>query len=515
MQNNPDLKFRRQFIASSKKTEDFKNWNFTEITEQNVFIYTHPDLEITTAISPNNKTKLALIGFVIDPNFPNRQNKNIIEELVSIETSIENLSHKISNLAGRFIFIICINDLKYVINDMCGLRTVYYSFTTDQFYIASNPSLLNKLIELKPSKNYKTYTESNHFKNDIEYWLPSGLTLYENVNHLVPNHYIDLKNNKQIRYWPHEKIKEQNLENATQKTASLLESLILSAKNRFQLALPLTAGWDSRVLLSASKKYIDEIYVYTLQYRWLVDSSPDIKIPKYITKKIGTPYNKLDCRKDMDPKFYQVYKSNVDLAHDDWAKITNGMKDTFPQERVVLKGNVSEIARCSFFPSGKHEEVTSASQLLFDWPEWLELDFIMEYLEIWLKDVKDLCIEFNIDIFDLWYMEIFMGVWQAQGQLEWDIIHEEFTPYNYRPLIETMLGVPIQFRLHDKPILYQEIIKYFWPELLYWPINPPSWNRRHQFKYYVADKLKKIGLYKTGLKIYQLSHPIYLKLKGY
>jgi hypothetical protein len=514
MQNNPDLQFRRQFIASSKKIELFKNWDNKEFPEENLFIYAHPDCEITTALSPNNNIKLALIGYVFDPNCPNKQNIDIIDELVSQETSIDSLSQKISNLAGRYIFVICIDNLKYVMNDMCGLRTVYYSLSDDQFHLASNPALLKKIIQLKPSKNYKIYTESKYYKNDIEYWLPSGLTLYDNVDQLVPNHYLDLNKHKQIRYWPYKKIKKQNLEEAAQKTANLLENLILSANNRFKLALPLTAGWDSRVLLATSKKYINDIYIYTLQFRWFVDDSSDIKIPKSITRKFGIPYNKLDCRKEMDPEFYKIYKSNVDLAHDDWAKISNGMKDEFPNNRVVLKGNGSEIARCSLYPTGKHN-VTSANQLPVWNPEFLDLDFILEYLDIWMKDAQKICESFNVDIIDLFYMEILMGGWQAQWQLEWNIIQEEFTPYNYRPLIETMLGVPIKYRLHDKPILYQEIIKQLWPELLYWPCNPPSWNKKYQFKYYIADKLKAIGLYKTGLIIYHSTHPIYLKLKGY
>lgn len=514
MRINPDLEYRRQFIATSIKTDTFPSWDYTEINEQSLYIYSHHELEVTAVSSPNKEISLALLGFVIDPNYPNKKNRDIIKELVSFGPSIDKIVREISNLAGRYIFIICIDKRKYVINDMCGLRTVYYSIANDQFFIASNPAILKKVIELKPSENYRIFTESDHFKNDIEYWLPSGLTLYENVEQLVPNHYLNLKMNKQIRYWPHTKIKVQNLEDATHKTTGMLENLILSAGNRFQLALPLTAGWDSRVLLSASKKMINDIFVYTLQYRWLIDSSPDIKIPRYILKRFDIPYNKLDCRKELNPAFTKTYKSNVDLAHDDWMTITNGMMDHYPQKRVVLRGNVSEIARNCFYSEGHQGEITSANQLLFDWQEWSKIPFILDYLNCWIKNTKNISKENNLDILDLWYMEIFMGGWQAQGQLEWDIIHEEFTPYNYRPLIETMLGVPIKYRLHDKPRLYQEIIQQTWPELLYWPFNPPSWNKRHQLKYYMADKLKKVGLYNIGLKLYHIIHPLYLRIKG-
>jgi len=472
-------------------------------------------LEITSSFNSGSKIKLVLLGFAINPESPEKQNQDIINDLLSSCTSTDDYINRISDLAGRFVFIFSLNSRKYVIHDMCGLRTVYYSINDEGLFIASQPLLFNNLFEIKPSENYKTYIGSEHYKNDIEYWIPTGLTLYDNVKQLVPNHYLDVAADEQIRFWPVKKIEKQDLTKATAKSANMLERLILSAKNRFKLALPVTAGWDSRILLAASKDLLKDFFVYTLQYRWLVDKSPDIKIPKYMLRRFKTPFNKLDCRMEMNPEFYKTYKSNVDFAHDDYAKITNGMIDKFPQDRVVLRGNVSEIVRCSFYPDGKHDEITSADQLLANWPEWNDIPFIMEYLENWMNSVKEMCKEYNVDILDLWYMELFMGAWMAQGQLEWDIIHEEFTPYNYRPLIETMLGVPIKYRLHHKPVLYQKILKHLWPELLYWPINPPSWNKRHQFKYFIANLSKKAGLYSFGREVYRIIYPAYLKLKGY
>jgi hypothetical protein len=515
MHLNPDLKFRLQFIASSKKTDDFAHWQYTEIPDENLNIYTHPELQITYTANPFENTKLIIIGFAIDPNFPDKTNEDILNDLVSRSISFKDLTQKISNLAGRFVFILCMNGYKYVIHDMCGLRTVYYSITNDHIYIASQPLLFKSFFEPIHSDNYKVYTESKHYKNYIEYWLPCGLTLYENINQLMPNHYLNIQENIQVRYWPYKKIEKQDLKEASVKAANFLNNLILSANNRFNLALPLTAGWDSRLLLAASKKYLKNLFIYTLQYRWLVEKSPDIIIPRYIAKKFNLPYNKLDCRKEMNSEFYKIFKSNVDIAHDDYAKITNGMINIFPQNLVTLIGNVSELGRNSFYSEEKQEEVSTSKDLLFDWPEWSEIPFILEYLDNWIKDVRGTCNDTGLDIIDLWYMELFMGGWLTQRILEWDIVHEQFIPYNFRPLIETMLGVPVKYRLHDKPILYENIMKQLWPELLYWPFNPPKWNRRFRFKYFIADQSKKIGLYKVGLKIYTLTYPIYLKLKGY
>ncbi len=515
MSKNPNLVFRRQFIASSKKSDNFPEWQYAEFPGESFHVYAHPDLEITSSLNSDNKIKLVLLGFAINPHFPEKQNTDIIKDLLSSAATVEDCITKISDLAGRFVFILSLNGRKYVIHDMCGLRTVYYSINDEGIFIASQPLLFKNLFNIERSEKYKIYVESEHYKNDIEYWLPGGLTLYENINQLVPNHYLDVSKDEQLRYWPVKKIKEQDLAEATTKSANMLERLMLSAKNRFKIALPITAGWDSRVLLAASKNLVENFFVYTLQYRSLLDKSPDIKIPKYMLRRFNIPFNKLDCRMEMNPEFYKIYKSNVDFAHDDYAKIANGMIDKFPQDKVVIRGNVSEIARCSFYPNGKHDEITSAGQLLAKWPVWNKIPYIIEYLDKWMNDVNELCKENNVDILDLWYMELFMSGWMAQNQLEWDIVHEEFTPYNYRPLIETLLGVPVKYRLRNKPILYEKILNHLWPELMYWPVNPPSWNKRHQFKYFIANLLKKTSLYNSGLKVYQIIYPAYLKIKGY
>ena len=51
------------------------------------------------------------------------------------------------------------------------------------------------------------------------------------------------------------------------------------ANERYNLSLPLTAGWDSRVLMSATKQIFSDIEFYTLKYRSQTESSQDIRIP--------------------------------------------------------------------------------------------------------------------------------------------------------------------------------------------------------------------------------------------
>jgi len=67
-----------------------------------------------------------------------------------------------------------------------------------------------------------------------------------------------------------------------------------------------------------------------------------------------------------------------------------------------------------------------------------------------------------------------MGSWQAQAQLEWDIIYESFTPYNNRELIDIMLAVDSKYRKKHNYIFFTKVMKYLWEDVLETRIKPVS-----------------------------------------
>jgi hypothetical protein len=507
-------KYSRQFFGGTKPVDLFEDWKKLELPNEDFFVYAHPLLDLSFVSSKDGKNHLILLGYAINYSKPDYNNQQVAAEIMEKSHSREDFIKNIADLAGRFICVLIIEGKKFVMHDMCGTRTVYYSREAGQVYLASQPKLLSEKVALEKGDRYETYVNSKHYNEDIEYWLPCGITPYDNVEQLVPNHYLDLQEVKQVRFWPFEKIKKQNPDDSTKLSVKMLQTLIEAAKKRFNLAFSLTAGWDSRIILALSRKWLPDFFIYTHQMRKMDLSSPDIIIPQVISRKLGFDYRVLDCQMEVDDKFRELYQSSSDLPHEDWMKIANGLYMHYPMDRVLLGGNISEIARCSLYKDGHHDEVISPDQLAVDWPEWREIPFILDYMGNWLKEAKEICRNYNIDIFDLWYMELFMGGWLTRNYNESDVVYEKFTPYNFRPWVVKMWGVPVKYRLHDHPVIYKKILERCWPALLYWPINPPHWNRKFRMKYFIADKLKKIGLFKTGRAVYNKLHPVYMKIKS-
>ena len=346
------------------------------------------------------------------------------------------------------------------------------------------------MATIEDDTRFDEYYNSAYVENHFEHWLPSGTSIYENVSHLIPNHYLDVNKEEQIRYWPCQELRKIKIEDALEQSAGILSNQILSANKRYNLSLPLTAGWDSRVLMSATKQIFSDIEFYTLKYRGQTESSQDIRIPARLLKGIKKNHLIIDCNSSPSESFKQSYEMNTPTSHlNDWGLIAFNMIGKF-EKKVVLKGNCAEIGRCFYYKYGENKKINSAQDLCLLMGSGTP-KFFHEQLDSWFQDAKEISKEMHVNILDLFYWEHRMGSWQAQSQLEWDIAQESFTPFNHRKLIEIMLSVNSKFRQEPEYVFFKKIIQNLWPVLLKEPINPDK-----TFKESVKAFLLKMGIYK-------------------
>lgn len=479
------LKYRRQFLLTPVEFKKFATWQ----TEKagNHFIYVHPDCLFEKSSGIHS---LYLVGYFLDPHNPQKSAKNILDSL-SQEKNIDNFPKKLYGLVGRFVLIIKLENDFIFFNDTCGLKTLYYTKNENGIYAASQPLLLNEVLELKKKSTYNEYFNSAYVAKTIEHWLPSGFSLFENVYHLIPNHYLKASAYKQKRYYPSQKLKKKNYDELLTNFSDLLLQIILSAHKHLDLAFTLTAGWDSRVLLSCCKDISKEVFFYTLRYRNMDDKHMDIKVPLALSSSLNLNFEIIDCEEEATTDFLEIYQQNTDLAHiNDWGKIAYGMLENYPQGKFSVKGNCSEIGRCFYYPTGKHKKNVTVEDLLYFEKGWNKLSFIREEIEKWFASAKEAESRFKYDLYDLFYWEHRMGSWQAQSQLEWDIAQEAFSPFNSRELLDLLLSVDSAKRIADNPVFYQDVINILWKETLSEPINPLSLKKKA--KKIIAFFIKKV-----------------------
>jgi len=497
-----DLLFRRQFLVTPDRCRALDNWQVKKLADFN--IYAHGDLELSLLDANRKKPGLALLGYMIDPKSPNRTNEEILTAIQNSVRSVEDVCDYLHNIAGRFVLIVSYAKDTFVFHDACGLRSIFYTNKDDKVYLGSQPLIFKYVIPLRHRERLSTYEKSEYKKSNIEHWLPSGCSLFEGVSRLVPNHYLRLPSVEQVRYWPKYRLQSQPLDKVSRNVSELLQDLMQAGNRRFSLAFSLTAGLDSRTLLSASRAVAADIFFYTLQYRNLTLRSHDVAIPKSLLRSLGYDHHLIDCRREIDSDFDCVYKLNTPLAHNnDWGKTAYGMLvGGYPEERVAVKGNCSEVARCFYYKGGDHPPIATSEQII-DMTEkgWREFPFVCEDIADWYDKTRLVSEASGVDILDLFYWEHRMGSWQAQSQLEWDIVQEAYTPFNHRGLLEAMLSCSSKYRCAPDYPLYTAICTRLWPQVLEQPINPPNPEP-------VRERIKRhidgVGLGKVARGVYKL-----------
>ena len=73
-------------------------------------------------------------------------------------------------------------------------------------------------------------------RSNREYWWPGESCPYKEIKHLLPNHYLDFNTGSSHRYWPNGPFRRLPLEEATGKTAKIMQELMKSVSNRYDLA---------------------------------------------------------------------------------------------------------------------------------------------------------------------------------------------------------------------------------------------------------------------------------------
>lgn len=486
-------KFRRQFLLSPKESKALILWRAVALGSH--LLYVHPDC-LLTHMNRNNKDVI-ILGHVLNPNVSRECPLSIADKVVSAENEKE-IAKILYGLTGRFVLMVHKHGVFTFFNDACGLKSMFYTSQNEGFYAASQPALLDLVLEkpLTKGERYQSYLESDYVKNNKEHWFPSGTSLYEGVFHLVPNHYLETAAMKQVRYWPIDDITPIPYDEGKTFAAEHLKKTMEIAVTKYNLALGVTSGYDSRILFSACKNVKENLMFYTLKYRNLNDSSDDVRIPNTLAKKLNIPHKLFDCRFKTPQEFLKIYEQNSDMAHThDWGHIAYGISQHIPDGVMAVKGSCSETARCFFYYNGKHPKLKSHRDILNLKPNWKNIPFIDNQIKVWYADVSDPNRNKGFQVLDLFHWEVSTGSWQMQSQLEWDLVHDTFTPFNNRELLETLLRIETKYRCEPDYKLYRDVIQMLWPELLWEPINPESTQRK------IRKSLKRF-LVKIGFEKY-------------
>ncbi|KMQ52627.1 hypothetical protein CHISP_0396 [Chitinispirillum alkaliphilum] len=464
------LLFRRQYILGPEYVEWLKGWNRTEITPE-LFLTSHPDLPVITF--RDGSKVIAVLGFVLDPLYPERNDEQILRSMSSQMFTTEDLFKMVDTMGGRYVLIGGVGGNLVALNDSAGFRQLFYSKDTlGRVWCAGQPSLISEKCgnQVNPQIRNELFSLPL-FTKSVEYWYPDKFTLYEDIFQLLPNHYLELKSAEVKRYWPREEIRPYSFDTCTEYVCSVVRGMVESAINRFDLALALTAGLDSRIILSACRDFPHRLLYFAHTHNNLSDGDPDVVIPSEMLSDLGLSYNLVKHVGCIDPQFENLMYRNVPTAR--MNKICNSYTmhlffKKYGRELVVVNGVGGEMTRNFYFvPSSIKLHGALLAKIAF----MEKSPLAREAFARWLKEARQVVGHHN-HILDLFYWEQRMGSWAAMSYSEYDISFESLSPLNCRKLIEVTMGVKPELRNPPGFKLHKAIISRMWPQLLKWDINP-------------------------------------------
>ncbi|MCC6345946.1 MAG: hypothetical protein IT388_02025, partial [Nitrospirales bacterium] len=435
--------FRRQFLLGPRPPEGFPSWRRLRIHEA-LHLATHPDLPVCRA--ERHGKSVTLLGYIVDPRNPHHDDDAVVHGLLErLDTAGTFFPHTYE-LGGRWVLLVDDGREMLLFNDAVGFRQVFHSDMrrTGELWCASQPGLIADILRLEPDREAMEFIRS-FAEREKEYWWPGDASPYREVFHLLPNHFLDMRSGTVGRFWPQGNTERVSLEEAVHTAGELLSGLIRGASRRFDLALSLTAGRDTRLLLASLKEISGRVFYFTLLYWDLKKSSPDIRIPSLLLRGLGLKHAVIKCPPSMDEEFGSIYRRNVATAREAYGAIAQGLYYQYPQERVCVKGNAAGIAKSIYTymlpPERRGEEVTAAT--LAELTGMGDTAFALRALERWIRGAEE---RYDIGLLDLFKWENREGNWQAMSQLEWDLVQEVFVPYNCRALLACMLSVDEEYR---------------------------------------------------------------------
>lgn len=315
--------------------------------------------------------------------FANKKKINqIINEIINLD-SIINLSKYLKNLDLNFVLIVCKNKELFAATDRIRSFPLLYYINKKNLWLFENYSLIqNKIKNNFDEKQILFFSLSGYSFSDG--------TIFKDVKQINPGSIIHfskgiIEKRKYINFYKKKLVKSNNYENELKiLNKKIIFKLINYSKNKY-IVIPLSAGYDSRFILSGLKAYGHK-NVITFSYGR--EKNREARIAKTLAHKLGVPwyfipYNNKLIKKTVNTdthKQYEKYSDNLTSIH-------------FPQDFFAIKHlhDHSIIPKDSVIVNGQSGDFISGNHLPnFDYKnddiiEKIISYYIFKHCNLWKK----------------------------------------------------------------------------------------------------------------------------------
>ncbi len=481
--------FTNQYLLTNKKISEQKDT--TQIGIAKFYLYFDKEIEYYTV--RKGKTQITLLGYTFHC-YNSLSEQELIENLLTL--SKEELLDEIDLWCGHFVLFVSKDTIK-IYNDACASFKVFYGKKDKVSVIGSDPKIINKFFNFEKDREISKlrFYQSKFFKkNSTKIGHDSQ---YKNMYQLVSNHCLNTERNTSERIFPREKRKEISQEVAGQKLIRIFNHLTFLIEKRHTVYASLTAGYDSRLLMAATRKISNKVEYYTFKIPNQKENFIDYTLPKKITTDLELKYSFIYIK-----RLSENIKKKI-LASYDFPKLRpfEQYLNIFPKnkkENILLVGFVSEVAKNYL----ENVNVRNGRDVLRA-VHLPDNQYLENYYTSWLETNRKVISDLNYEVLDFIHWE--QDITNFAGQNTYYAHHyvRLFSLFNSREILRIMLAVPIEKRDGKSPSFFKYLIRKMWPDLMNYPFNPTLKEKGILFmkrlRIYPFYKYLQIKFYKHGV----------------
>lgn len=429
--------------------------------------------------------ELLVYGYAVDVR--NGTSDMLADLVLSGTKTITDVISYEANLGGKYLLFYKDANGMYVIPD--ATASIPFCYTTEgvEFLCASNSEYISKQLFIQPDEQLLKIRQNG----ELSQAMPYNLTIYREIEQLLPNHYFSFEDRKAFRFVNYtERFSLKSPKEVAEFTAPMIEKLMRFYYGKFKLYCPITSGRDSRVVLSFLLSADAKTETYTIKHQSFREDEPDVIIPVEIARMANiTNKQILDVEpgeqlcEAFDDAFGNTGYSNRTLM------IANTVYSAFGDGAVINGDSIGQVGKCSL-----HRDIPEflATARYFRCKLHNYSKESLFYIRQWIKDIRKSGEKVNL--FDLFSMESRMGRWAAQENIVYGMIGQHYLNiFNSRSIIYPWTMVPRKDRKLSKIHLALIHIKY--PSLLEVPFEGvrskfESIAKKNGLTYYFASFVK-------------------------
>jgi hypothetical protein len=320
-------------------------------------------------------------------------------------------------------------------------------------------------------------------------FFPFGLTAWQGVSRLLPNHVLGLDDFGARRIWP---VPGAPLTDTVTDPAAAVARAALQVRDNVEAilnagvpALYLSGGCDSRMVLAAARRHRERLVAQTIAGPDAVDSF----IAARVAAAAGVPHELLqpvpardaEVQGWMDRTGWSLYENVTQHV----ATMKRHDRGFFP-----MTGTCAEILRASNWATEDLGQDDLPMEVLLARLRMPPAPAIVAAAQAWLAALPPMRRTAALDVAKI---EVIHGCWAAPGvyghDIEWPSLH----PMADGLVYEIAMGLPEGYKMENRA--YADFVGPLWPELLAIPANRVTGLDRLRFP---KKELKK--LIPTGLK---------------